>query len=42
MSDKEFLEKIKQAYKHYPNKDLVIEKFISWLYKTYGYHESQK
>ena len=39
MNDKEFLEKIKTAYKNYPHPNLSIEQFISWVFKQYGYVE---
>jgi hypothetical protein len=36
MNDKEFLERIKIAYRVYPNQSQEIKTFISWLYKQYG------
>ena len=41
MTDKDWLELVKIAYKAYtfPNKD--IEAFISWMYKQYGIIEKK-
>ncbi len=41
ITDKDWLEKVKIAYKVYqfPNKD--IEAFISWMYKQYGIVEKK-
>ena len=35
-TDKDWLERIKIAYKTYPYPSKDIENFISWLYKQYG------
>lgn len=35
MSDKEWLEKIRHAYKSY-GASVEVEDFVKWLYKQYG------
>ena len=41
MIDKEWLERLKIAYKAYPCPNKDIEAFISWLYKQYGIIEKK-
>lgn len=41
MNDKEWLERIKMAYKVYPFPNKDIEFFISWVYKQYGIVETK-
>ena len=41
MTDKDWLERIKIAYKVYPYPSKEIEAFISWLYKQYGIVEQK-
>jgi hypothetical protein len=36
MTDKELLERLRIAYKVYPNPSKEIESFISWMYQQYG------
>lgn len=36
MTDKDWLELVRTAYKAYPYPSLNIEEFINWLYKQYG------
>ncbi len=42
MYDKEWLEKMKIAYKVYPYPSKEIEAFITWLYKQYGILEKKE
>lgn len=39
--DKDWLEKVKIAYKAYPYPNKDIENFISWMYKQYGIVEKK-
>ena len=41
MIDKEWLERLKIAYKAYPYPNKDIETFISWIYKQYGIVEKK-
>jgi len=41
MTDKDWLERVKIAYKAYPFPSKDIEHFISWLYKQYGIIETK-
>jgi len=41
MTDKDWLERIKIAYKAYPFPNKDIETFISWLYQQYGIIEKK-
>lgn len=34
--DKEWLERIKIAYRVYPHQSKEIQDFISWIYRQYG------
>ncbi len=36
MIDKEWLEKVSQAYSVYPYKNYKVSEFILWLYKQYN------
>ena len=40
LNDKDWLEKVKIAYKAYPYPNKDIERFISWMYKQYGIVET--
>lgn len=41
MIDKDWLDRIKIAYKAYPFPNKDIEAFISWIYKQYGIVEKK-
>ncbi len=41
MTDKDWLERIKIAYRAYPFPNKDIEAFISWMYKQYGIVEKK-
>ena len=41
MTDKDWLERIKIAYKAYPFPNKDIETFVSWLYQQYGIVEKE-
>jgi len=41
MIDKDWLDRIKIAYKAYPFPNKDIEAFISWIYKQYGILEKK-
>jgi len=41
MTDKDWLELVKIAYKAYPFPNKDIEAFISWMYKQYGILEKK-
>lgn len=36
MTDKDWLERVRIAYKAYPFPNKDIEAFITWMYKQYG------